>query len=132
MILVDSSVWISYFHERDSRTADHLDRCLDQGKNIATLPLIITEVLSGFREDKDFKIAHGILTKVPIIPIGFETYIRSAQLYRKLRKKGITIQSPIDCLIAQVSIEMNAFVFTLDKDFQKIKSETALQLMEWK
>ncbi len=129
MILVDSSVWIAYFSQKKSTAADFLDKNLDDGQDVVTLPLIITEVLSGFRDDKDFKAAHAVLTKVPIVPISFETYIRAAELYRKLRKKGITIQSPVDCLIAQVCLEIGASIFSLDKDFNKISLNTSLQLV---
>ncbi|MBI4924399.1 MAG: PIN domain nuclease [Bdellovibrio sp.] len=128
MILVDSSVWIEYFSQKHSLIADLLERYLNDGKNIVAVSLVITEVLCGFKQDKDFEIAHDVLIKVPIIPISFQTHIRAAQLYRKLRRKGITISGPIDCLIAQVCIEFGATVFSLDQDFQKIEKETTLSI----
>ena len=56
MILVDSSVWIDYFSGNDSAEADFLDHTLGN-RAVAIGDLILTEVLQGFRHDKDYKVA---------------------------------------------------------------------------
>ena len=52
MILVDSSVWIDYFNGKRSWQTDLLDHMLS---NIPIImgDLILTEVLQGFKSDKD-------------------------------------------------------------------------------
>lgn len=56
MILVDSSVWIDYFSGNGSPETDFLDGILGVSA-VAIGDLILTEVLQGFRHDKDYKTA---------------------------------------------------------------------------
>ena len=41
----------------------------------------------------------------------------AAHIYFSCRRKGITIRSTIDCLIAQISIEHDLILLHNDKDF---------------
>ena len=56
-----------------------------------------------------------------------ETFIRSAQLYRTLRKKGFTVCKPIDCMIAAVAIEHDVPLLHKDKDFLPLEKHGALK-----
>ncbi len=58
MILVDSGVWIDYFSGNGSPETDFLDDALGV-RAISTGDLILTEVLQGFRYDKDLKPPNG-------------------------------------------------------------------------
>lgn len=60
MILVDSSVWIDYFNGKKMRQTSWLDTSL--GKIPVVMgDLILTEVLQGFKNDKEFGIAKNLL-----------------------------------------------------------------------
>ena len=60
---------------------------------IATGDLILTEVLQGFRNDRDYKIAKNLLTSLTIYELlGEKMALQSADNYRTLRKQGITIR----------------------------------------
>ena len=128
MIVVDSSVWISYFMNKPIGAAELLSQAMNQGEDIAIIPMILSEVLSGFKQDQDYKDAFKVLTRVPILPLTIETHIEGAQMYRRLRKKGITIRGVVDCIIAQVCIDTQSPLMTLDKDFKRIANYTELSL----
>ena len=64
MILVDSSVWIDYFNGNKTPQTDWLDSSLGNTPIIIN-DLILTKVLQGFQNDKDFKIARDILSGIP-------------------------------------------------------------------
>ncbi len=53
MIVVDSSVWIDYFNGNITKQTNLLDS-LFGSELIVIGDLILTEVLQGFQEDKDF------------------------------------------------------------------------------
>lgn len=55
MIIVDSSVWIDYFNGAVTFQTNTLDDLLSR-QLIAIGDLILTEVLQGFRDDKDYQI----------------------------------------------------------------------------
>ena len=118
MILVDSSVWIDYFNGNISPETDHLDGMLGVDA-IAIGDLILTEVLQGFRQDKDYETARGLLKELTVLELlGEEMAVKSADNFRKLRKKGITIRKTADVIIASFCIEHNLPLLFSDKDFQ--------------
>jgi len=117
MILVDSSVWIDFFNGVENIETNKLDEMLGL-EEIATGDLIITEVLQGFRSDKDFKAAKDILTSLTVFDLlGEALAIKSAGNFRKLRKKGITIRKTADVIIATYCIENKIPLLFSDKDF---------------
>jgi predicted nucleic acid-binding protein len=69
MILVDSSVWIDFFNGNPTWQTDLLDKYLSHVP-ITMGDLILTEVLQGFKSDKDFKIAKSYLSALPFRPMG--------------------------------------------------------------
>lgn len=69
MILVDSSVWIDYFNGNRSWQTDLLEKCLS-GEPIVMGNLILTEILQGFRSDKDYKTAKSFLNALPFRQMG--------------------------------------------------------------
>ena len=65
MILVDSSVWVDYFKGAITPETDKLDRLLS-GELLAVGDLILTEVLQGFDNDRDFETARRLLTSLGV------------------------------------------------------------------
>ncbi len=117
MIFLDSTVLIDYFNGTTNWQVEKLDQLL--GKEIVVLgDYVLTEVLQGFKNDKDFRKAFTILKAFPCLPIcGEEIALQSANNYRNLRKKGITIRKTIDVIIATFCIENNLTLLHNDKDF---------------
>ncbi|MFT5086759.1 MAG: putative nucleic acid-binding protein [Planctomycetota bacterium] len=117
MILVDSSVWIDYFNGVENTETTLLDEFLSTD-TICIGDVILAEVLQGFRSDKDYKLAKEILTELPIYQIVTpELALVSADNYRKLKKKGITIRKSVDNWIATFCIENKISLLFSDKDF---------------
>jgi len=117
MILVDSSVWIDFFNGTNNPETDKLDEILGL-EVVVTGDLILAEVLQGFRSDADYKTAKNILTSLTVLGlIGKDLAIKSANNFRKLRKKGITIRKTADVIIATYCIENKMSLLFTDKDF---------------
>ncbi len=128
MILVDSSVWIDYFNGKRSWQTDLLDNYLSDVPIIMG-DLILTEVLQGFKSDKDFKIAKSFLSILPFRPMGgYNVAIQSAQNYRRLRKAGITVRKTIDVIIATFCIIYGLTLLHDDRDFNPIASHFPLKM----
>ncbi len=117
MILVDSSVWIGYFNGTINPQTDWLDSAL--GKEIIIVgDLILTEVLQGFRSDRDFHKAKELLSNFRLMEmLGQEIAIKSAENYRFLRKKGVTVRKTIDVIIGTFCINYNISLLHDDQDF---------------
>ncbi len=126
MILVDSSVWIDYFNGNATLAVEKLDGILGI-KPVCIGDLILTEVLQGFKNDREFIIAKQLLTNLPIHTLlGYEMSLKCADNFRTLRKKGITIRKTADVIIATYCIENNKALLHSDKDFQPFQQYLGL------
>jgi len=117
MIIVDSGVWIDYFNGLETPQTGQLDSLL----GIVPLgigDIILTEVLQGFRSDADYRTARRLLTALPVLEmLGPERALRSADNFRALRKRGITIRKTIDAVIATFCIDEGHALLFSDRDF---------------
>ena len=117
MILVDSSVWIDFFNGTENTETDKLNEVLGL-EEVVIGDLILVEVLQGFRSDTDYKAAKNVLTSLTVRDLlGKELTIKSANNFRKLRKKGTTIRKTADVIIATYCIENKIALLFTDKDF---------------
>ena len=127
MILVDSSVWIDYFNGRITRQTNILDS-LVASELIIIGDLILTEVLQGFYQDKDFNKARELLDHFIFKEmLGKEIAVKSAMNYRALRANGVTVRKTIDVIIATFCIENDLSLLHSDKDFRAMEEHLALK-----
>ena len=127
MIFVDSSVWIDYFNGNTSPEVDKLDSLLGT-EPISTGDLILAEILQGFRNDKDYKTAKNLLTSLTIFNmLDTNLAIKSADNFRALRKKGITVRKTVDTIIATFCIQNKLSLLHADKDFQPFHKHLGLK-----
>ena len=126
MILVDSSVWIDYFNGLVTPQTDTLDTLLGV-EWLATGDLILVEVLQGFRREKDYRIARDLLESLTVLEmVDRGIAIRSAENYRRLRKRGVTVRKTIDVLIATYCIEHRLPLLHADRDFEPFHEHLGL------
>ncbi len=117
MILVDSSVWIDYFNGVICPETNLLDGFLGK-ESILMGDLILSEVLQGFAKDRDFQEAQQLLNLLPFREmLGREVAIRSAENYRLLRMKGVTVRKTIDVMIGTFCILNQLPLLHRDRDF---------------
>ena len=127
MILVDSSVWIDYFNGVATRETDLLDGYLGT-EPLLTGDLILTEVLQGFRTDRDFRRARTALDTLTFEPmVGHDIALASAQNYRKLRAQGVTVRKTIDVIIATFCIARDHRLLHSDRDFMRMADPLGLK-----
>jgi predicted nucleic acid-binding protein len=128
LIFVDSSAWIAFFNGAKDPIADRLDEALHHDESLCIADLILTEVLQGFRRDRDFDLARRTLAAVDRLPLSYSTYVNAARLYRRLRTRGITPKT-IDCIVAQACLDSGASLLTRDRDFEVIARHSRLRLV---
>ena len=117
MILVDTSVWIDYFNGAENIHTNALDTALQEG-TVAIGDLIFLEILQGFKNDRDFRRARSTLDTLDQYEMfGHNMTLKSAENYRALRKKGVTIRKTADVIIATYCIENKIPLLSSDRDF---------------
>ncbi len=129
MILVDTSILIDYFRGIENRAIEIFNTVLDRNLPFGINQLIYLEVLQGSRTEKDYKMLKKYLDTQVFFELkkGKDSYAEAAEMYLKLRKKGVTV-STIDCLIARVALENDLFLLHNDKDFTRISRHFPLKI----
>jgi len=118
MIMVDSSVWIDYFTGVINKQTDTLDKILGL-RPIAVGDVILTEVLQGFRRDQDYEAVKTLFNDLTVFEmLGKNMALKSAENFRALRMKGVTIRKTADVIIASFCIERKLPLLFSDKDFK--------------
>jgi predicted nucleic acid-binding protein len=129
MIVVDSSVWIDYFNDKETTQTSLLHSFLGR-EPIVIGDLILTEVLQGFKHDRDVNTARKLFdTLVFKEMLGKEMAIRTAQNYRTLRERGVTVRKTIDVMIATFCIENDLPLLHNDKDFEPMVKHLKLEVV---
>jgi predicted nucleic acid-binding protein len=124
MILVDTSIWIAVFRKKASfRIEDAVE--FDE---IATCLPVIQEVLQGFREEHAYRTARDAMTALPVVesPMEESLFIEAADLYRSARRRGLTIRSSVDCLIAACAIRHAFPVLHMGRDYELLMQVSTL------
>lgn len=125
MILVDTSVWIAVFRRRNPYK---IEDAVDFDEIVTCLP-VIQEILQGFREERAYRTARDAMLALPIVesPMEQSLFLEAAQLYRSARRRGITIRSSVDCLIAACALRHDLPVLHRDRDYELLREISPLQ-----
>ena len=127
MVLVDTTVWIDLFSASPYPHVKTLENLIIDREDICLCGIILTEVLQGIREDSEFYRTRDLLANLVFLPMQYSVFLRSAEIYRNLRRKGITIRKPVDCMIAAIAIEHDIPLLHNDKDFIPIEKHFGLK-----
>ena len=127
MVLVDTTVWIDFFAASSSPHVAALETLIEQREDICICGIILTKVLQGIRKDSEFQKTRDLFNNLIFLPMHYPVFLRSADIFRKLRSKGITIRKSLDCMIASVAIENDIPLLHNDKDFQPIEKHCRLK-----
>ena len=128
MMIVDSNTWADFFNGIENPHVERLDAALQEEEDLAVIPIIVTEVLQGFRNETGFKRARRVLVALPIIYPSIDCYVDAARLFRTLRRQGVTVRGAVDCIITQACLDVEAELVSPDADFKHIARYTPLRL----
>jgi len=130
MILIDTSVLIDFFKGHKSDSCQKFELILRQDIPFGINSFIFQEVLQGAKSDREYKTLKKYLETQrfyhPKDPI--DSFAQAARIYFDCKKKGITIRSTIDCLIAQIALEHDLFLLHNDNDFNAMTAVIRLKI----
>ena len=122
MYLVDTSVWIDYLRGREARHVEFLRRLLPHPMTVGMTHLVYTEILQGARDLTAFRRLHAYFRgqRFHAFDDAAAGHASAARLYVECRRRGVTVRSTVDCLIAQCAIEQELVLLHHDEDFRRI------------
>jgi predicted nucleic acid-binding protein len=132
MILVDTSVLIHFLKGIDSKKSQKFGIVLQRSIPFGINSLIFQEVLQGAGSGKEYFTLKKYLETQRFFhlkdPIG--SFAEAAKIYLDCRKKGVTIRSTIDCLIAQTALENDLLLLHEDSDFDLMAKVVHLRFFD--
>jgi predicted nucleic acid-binding protein len=127
VFLVDTSVIIGYLKGKESMAVNYFTDNIDS--EFYLTPIVYQEVVQGSRDQREFDKLHAYLRSQFFCYSEdmLKTHNAAAKIYFDCRRKGITIRSTIDCLIAQIAIDNKLPLLHDDTDFAKIQAVCSLK-----
>ena len=126
MILVDTSVWIEILRDKTGNIVNAFHERIGTD-NYVMSRFNQLELLQGAKNQREWEILDDYLWSQYYLEASESTWREAARIYFELRKKGVTINSPVDCCIAQIAMEHGAFLLHRDKDFERISRIRSLE-----
>ena len=130
MVLVDTSILIDFLRGAENAAVERFQYILDNAVPFGISPLTYLEVLQGTRTEKDHATVKSYLETHRFIGLldEKESYAAAARIYFDCRRKGISINSTVDCLIAQTAIEHDLSLLHNDADFDRLRKVAPLKV----
>ena len=129
MVLVDTTVWIDFFADKSTPQVARLQDLIESDEDLCLCGVILAETLQGIRVDADYRRTKDHLDSLIFFPMHRATFVRAAELYRDVRKKGVTVRKPVDCMIASIAIEHDLSLLHNDRDFEHIAKHSKLKIL---
>jgi predicted nucleic acid-binding protein len=128
-VLADTSAWIAYFRSVDTPASMKLRHLIELEEDICLCGPVLTEILQGLREQPQFDRISRVLSTFDYLPTSEAAFRHAAEIYRKLRSKGLTVRGTIDCIIAATALAHDVHVIHHDRDYDGIAKHFPLRVL---
>lgn len=124
MILVDTSVLIGFLKGQPGAKTALFREIITRDVPFGFSAFTYQEVLQGARDKAEFTKLKAYMSTQTIYCVQDElsVYDRAARMYFDLRRKGVTVRSTIDVLIALIAIDNGLYLLHNDSDFDVMAS----------
>ena len=134
MVLVDTPVWSLSLRRKAVDLSDHERRLtqtlyeLVRRGQVHVLGSIRQEVLSGIREESQFRRIREHLGDFPNVAVDAGDYEEAARISNLCRRAGV-VGSAVDMLMCSLSIRHDWQIFSTDRDFLQYGRVVQIRLM---
>jgi predicted nucleic acid-binding protein len=119
LVLIDTSVWINYFNDPESKEA-RATKALVRTDQAVLTGIVLTELLQGVRTEREGNLLRETFSILPYVEMDREVWTAAGVMLRELRGKGITL--PVsDAILAALCLRHHYAIFTLDQHFKQFR-----------
>lgn len=122
-LIVDTPAWIDFFA---GRPVPLLEDALSLG-TVVLPPLVVSELVSGAREDSDRAALVDLLEDLAIHETPREHWVRVGELRRRMIAAGHAVSTP-DAHVAQCALDRDAPLLSRDRAFVRVARHAPLRL----
>lgn len=127
LILIDTSVWIDFYRGKNSPAAEDAARYIAADLAVLAAPVYL-ELLRGTKTIRERRLLENDRRVLKFTAPADSTWEHAGILGVALSGRGITIPT-LDLLIAQIAIEHDFAVLTMDEHFPLIAARSKLILI---
>ncbi len=122
---------VELFRGRRTPAADRLRAIVREGQAFAIPFVCFQEVLQGAKDEAEWKRLKATLETQELVgPEGAaRAHVEAARIFFDCRRKGLTVRSSVDCLIAQLALERGDVLLHDDEDFEAIRKVRPLNTL---
>jgi len=118
--LVDTSVWAEFFRGRGTPSNQLFDQLIaaDPGQVLSCPPVRMELSIDpdDLRRSRLLKVYDGF----PTTDVVADDFDLAAEIYRATQRRGYTVRSQLDCVIAAIALRCDATLVHNDVDFDRI------------
>jgi predicted nucleic acid-binding protein len=131
LILLDTSVLVNFLSGRSTRATLLLERLVTEQAEFYLTGPVIQEVLQGARDPAEWRRLEVYLSSQLRVQARdpLRSYVEAARIYFECRRKGLTVRSTADCLVAQIALENKLALLQDDRDFEAIAQVRPLRML---
>jgi predicted nucleic acid-binding protein len=126
-VLVDTSVWVSYFRGGSPVVAEKVDGLL-ASEEVCVPKIVLAELVQSATSEREVSTIEDFFDAFTILDQSPDTWLEAGKLARDLKKRGKTIHL-LDCYIAMIAQENGCAILTLDDHFKEIQRALPLVLL---
>ena len=126
-VLVDTSAWITFFRRKDRRLYDLVSAVLRAGEAVGA-GLILLELVRGAKSSREVNVITELFRVLETVSPTETTYMDAGKMGYELARKGHTL-GVVDLILAQLALENDLSLLTLDQHFETIANKFPLKLI---
>lgn len=113
---------VALFRGRRTPAADRLRAVVREGQAFAIPFVCFQEVLQGAKDEAEWRRLKTTLETQELVgpEDAARAHLEAARIFFDCRRKGLTVRTSVDCLIAQLALERGDFLLHDDDDFEAI------------
>jgi len=124
-VLIDTSVWIEFFRQREPYHGI-VAKLMDDDR-VVCCGIVLAELMQGAKSDKELAVLDDFLNVFTFIPETPGLWAAAGKLSGKLRRKGITVGLS-DCYIATAAASVKVQVATMDSHFETLGKPAGISI----
>jgi len=126
-VLVDTSAWIDFFRKKEPERHELVATLLREGRATGT-GIVALELLRGAKTSKELTLVSELFETIEMVYQTPSTYSAAGKIGYDMARNGYTL-STVDLLIAQLAMENDMSLLTLDQHFAIIAEHFPLKLV---
>lgn len=131
-VLVDTSAWVDFLNGHPSPERQAVADLIAGEHEVCTCGVVVAEVFQGLRKTRGRRELTDLFRQMDFLNAdGIDTYLRSAAVYRNLRRRGVTIRSTVDCLIAVLAESNRCWLLARDADMDRLLDSGEVEVPRW-